>query len=266
MEEIVVDNTEVPDEDDEEFIDEYEDNVEMVGEEEEDDKSTSLNQINPDSVIDTSSFCFTGHKDAIYCIAIHPLQQSNLFLSGGGDDKAYLWDISNGSNNSSSSRYEFQHNDTVSSVGFNFDGTLCLTGGYDGYVKIWDVVTGELKQNLEGPEDIEWAQWHSKGNAVIAGSRDGTIWMWMATDGSCLQVFAGHEGGVSQGCFSKDGKLVCSGGEDGTVRLWAPKTGICKHVFASFDAHQALITSIDSSNDGLLLLTGKVTYIFYIFY
>ena len=101
MEEIVVDNTEVPDEDDEEFMDEYEDNVEMVGEEEEDDKSTSLNQINPDSVIDTSSFCFTGHKDAIYCIAIHPLQQSNLFLSGGGDDKAYLWDISNGSNNSS---------------------------------------------------------------------------------------------------------------------------------------------------------------------
>jgi hypothetical protein len=29
---------------------------------------------------------------------------------------------------------------------------------------------GELKQILEGPEDIEWADWHSKGNAVLAGN------------------------------------------------------------------------------------------------
>ena len=52
----------------------------------------------------------------------------------------------------------------VASVGFNFDGTMALTGAYDGFVKIWSVETGELLQSLEGPEDIEWAQWHSKVN------------------------------------------------------------------------------------------------------
>ena len=50
---------------------------------------------------------------------------------------------------------------------------------------------GELKQVLEGPEDIEWAEWHSKGNAVLAGSKDGTVWMWMAHNGQCVHVFAG---------------------------------------------------------------------------
>jgi ribosome assembly protein SQT1 len=83
------------------------------------------------------------------------------------------------------------HTDTVTCVGFNFDGTLALTASYDGTVRIWKVPSGELVQVLEGPEDIEWAEWHVKGNAVVAGSRDGTIWMWLTFNGQCVQVFAG---------------------------------------------------------------------------
>lgn len=85
----------------------------------------------------------------------------------------------------------FAHTDTVTSVGFNFDGKLALTGSYDGTVKIWNVDTSELVVVLDGPEDIEWAEWHKKGNAVIAGSTDGTIWMWLTHNGQCVQVFAG---------------------------------------------------------------------------
>ena len=66
------------------------------------------------------------------------------------------------------------HRDSVVAIGFNYDGTLLLTGAYDGTVRIWKVETGELFIILEGPEDVEWAEWHSKGNAVIAGSKDGT--------------------------------------------------------------------------------------------
>lgn len=76
-------------------------------------------------------------------------------------------------------------------MGFNFNGSLALTGSYDGMVRIWDVQNGSLLQVLEGPDDVEWAQWHSKGNAIIAGSKDGTVWMWLAHNGQCMQVFAG---------------------------------------------------------------------------
>ena len=98
---------------------------------------------------------------------------------------------------------KFQHH----SVGFNFDGTLALTGAYDGKVQIWNVSSGALLQCLEGPEgmsllvlrdsiylnlchvlDIEWAAWHPRGNAVLAGSGDGTVWMWMSHNGQCVQV------------------------------------------------------------------------------
>lgn len=129
--------------------------------------------------------------------------------------------------------------------------------------------TGALVCQLEGPEDVEWCQWHSKGNAVIAGSRDSTVWMWLTSTtttaagavsaGQCVQVFAGHDGAVTAGCFSSDGKTVCSGGEDGSVRIWAPKTGVCRHVFEQHTGHTMSVNCMDSHKlEPELLLTGSM--------
>jgi angio-associated migratory cell protein len=226
---------------------------------------------------------FNLHEDSVYCTALHPTRPG-LVLSGGGDDRAFLWKFvipsersdlvapSADPNDQNGKGIEYcielpGHSDTVTAVGFNFDGTLALTGGYDGVVNIWSLASPSeptlpiqpvLLHKLEGPEDVEWATWHSKGNAVLAGSKDGTIWMWLANTGQCVQVFAGHDGGVSCGLFTLDGKAVCSGGEDGTVRIWAPKTGVCKHNFTGEmgGGHATSVTSISGSEDGELLVTG----------
>lgn len=44
---------------------------------------------------------------------------------------------------------------------------------------------------------------------------------------------------------------------DGTIRIWNPKTGKCKHSFTGHFAHTGAVTSMCSSVDGDLLLTGK---------
>jgi angio-associated migratory cell protein len=237
------------------------------------------------SIEDMSLASFNFHGDSVYCAALHPTRPG-IVLSGGGDDRAFLWkyvipsDLSVlGATENSFEQYgkgiEFcielpGHTDTVTAVGFNFDGTLALTGGYDGVINIWSLthassesepaqtIQPTLLHKLEGPEDVEWATWHSKGNAVLAGSKDGTIWMWLANTGQCVQVFAGHDGGVTCGLFTLDGKTVCSGGEDGTVRLWAPKTGACKHNFSGemSGGHSSSVTCIAGSEDGDLLVTG----------
>ena len=36
-------------------------------------------------------------------------------------------------------------------------------GAYSGKLLVWDVKTRALIRSLEGPEDIEWLDWHSKG-------------------------------------------------------------------------------------------------------
>lgn len=221
-------------------------------------------------VEDMSFLSFNGHSDSVYCAAIHP-NISGAIITGGGDDRAFIWtyggeidEMSNNTIGAIKSAVELTgHKDTITSVGFNFDGTMCLTASYDGTIKIWKVssdITSApiLLHSLEGPEDIEWAEWHSKGNAVVAGSSDGTCWMWLANTGQCVQVLAGHEGGVSSGGFTKDGKLIYTGGEDGTVRAWMPKTGACKHVFSGAHfGHEAIVTCFVNSEDGELLVSGS---------
>lgn len=218
------------------------------------------------NVADMAHAVFSEHSDYVYSASMHPLRPG-VVVTGGIDDRAYLWTFDTNPNTTSSSGAILTstellgHTDTVTCVGFNFDGTMVLTGCYDGSVRVWDAATGALVIVLEGPEDIEWAVWHSKGNAIVAGSKDGTIWMWMTHNGQCVQVFAGHDGLVSTGCFTSDGKFVCSGGEDGTVRVWAPKTGACKHVFDGKCGHDAAITCIASDEqDPELLATGTSAY------
>lgn len=91
--------------------------------------------------------------------------------------------------------------------------------------------------------------------------------MWLANTGQCVQVFAGHDGGVSCGLFTLDGKSVCSGGEDGTIRIWAPKTGVCKHNFNNVTggSHSGGITCLTGSEDGELLASGIVVNIYHLF-
>lgn len=265
--------------DDEEETDEYEvedlEEVEDDGSfpiEDDDERSMIIDSVDemnmieeePNDVDDLSIATFLGHgNESVYCVAVSMDKTSGkpFILTGGGDDKAYLWTYIQDSarGNTQLIREYLGHTDSVTTVGFNFDNSLVLTGSYDGTVKIWTKFDGIMKMSLEGPEDVEWAEWHSKGNAVVAGSRDGTIWMWLAHSGECVHVFAGHDGEVSTGCFTRDGKSICSGGEDGTVRVWAPKTGVCKHVFSGErDAFEGTVTCVQSSEDGELILAGGI--------
>jgi len=147
-------------------------------------------------VLDQSVALFQGHGQNVYCVAINP--KSNLrIISGGGDDRGFLWnyfvnddsDVESLGRNVNRCLELNDHQDTVTSVGFSSDGELAFTGGYDGIIQIWDSYTGELKAKFDGPEDIEWAQWHPKGRAIIAGSNDGTVWLWVEDkEWRCAQV------------------------------------------------------------------------------
>ena len=281
LQEVLVSDDDVPDDNDDDndnmdtasvWSDYTDDNVIK-------DDDYEIDDTNDDIPVDMAIATFRGHSDCVYCSAIHP-SIKGLMISGGGDDKAYIWKYQYNDNLLSNNIIDndvtksgivdndtielLGHTDTVSNVGFNFDGTLALTGAYDGTIKIWKVENGELLLTLEGPEDVEWAQWHPKGNAIIAGSKDGTAWMWLAHNGQCIQVFAGHDGGVMAGCFSLDGKFVCTGGEDGTVRIWAPKTGQCKHTFEGYSGHEGMITCLVSSQDGDMLISGNIHITFLI--
>lgn len=221
-------------------------------------------EIRSEPVVDASKVQVETHTDAVYAITGFVENEMLSILSGSGDDKAYLHKVSSASAESKSLSYN--HTDTVSCVAFNMayvssDLTktprLAAVGSYDGGIVLYDPDTAEQKLKLEGPSDVEWLCFHPKGGSVLlAGSGDGTVWMFHIPLNRCLQVFVGHEQAVTSGCFSPDGKWAITASADGTLRIWAPKTGMNKHVFRLGEAGLTCMAS-NGGSDGMLVLVGS---------
>ena len=146
----------------------------------------------------------------------------------------------------------------------NNTAVLLATGSLDGTVSVYDAnAGGKYVRRLEGPETgVEWLEWHPNGPIVLAGCEDFCAWMWNASDGNLMQVFAGHSGSVSCGQFSKDGKVVFTGSFDGSFRAWNPRSGMTIAAFQKGGLfHDGPVTCMDSivdeSNNSYVALTGS---------
>jgi WD40 repeat protein len=131
------------------------------------------------------------------------------------------------------------HSETVEFVKFNFDGKLCITGGMNNVIKVWNVEENtdagpedaqfifKLKTKLEnGPsenDDILVAEWHPKGNAVLCGGKDFTLYLLNGATGDFLACFSGHEDDILCAKFTPNGgKMIVSSSADKTIRVWSP--------------------------------------------
>ncbi|KAJ2477977.1 60S ribosomal subunit assembly or modification protein [Coemansia sp. RSA 2320] len=219
----------------------------------EEDMGGAANQI---LLEDDSVQGFFAHKEPVFAVALHPTQQS-VAVSGGGDDRAYVWRLDSGEPVAELER----HSDSVSAVGFSSDGRLVASGGMDGRVHVhggdqWQQRTAVL----EGPDEVQCLAWHPKGAVLLAGARDATLWMWSLPAGDFMHVFHGHSAAVTCARFTNSGRHVVSGAEDGALIVWDPKTAAIVRQFTSTDErfHQAAITALDVARDDQTILTGSV--------
>jgi angio-associated migratory cell protein len=255
------------------------DNAPMDDDDEEDDDEDENNNIDEQAnVIDMSRVKVESHKGPVYALSSHFNPETNQLsiVSGGGDDKAFLHQIST---QTDSKLLQHAHTDSVSAVAFNVEyippdandisknPRLIAVGAYDGATVLYNADTGELVKELEGPTDVEWLCFHPKGGTVlmVGSAADGTVWMYhmlSSMDYKCLQVFVGHESSVTDGSFSPDGKWAITCSADGTVRIWAPRTGLCKHIFRvnnylSQQSPVGLTTiAVNGGTDGHLVIVG----------
>ncbi|GAA6013333.1 hypothetical protein JCM10207_000858 [Rhodosporidiobolus poonsookiae] len=203
-----------------------------------------------DGGLDDSSCTTSLHRSqegAVFALAIHPFT-ANLAVSGAEDEQAYIFRTDTGAQVAQLGG----HSDSVTSVQWNFDGSMCATGGMDGRVRVWKVrrpsadlpweeCGWELAQSLEGPADeVNWIDWHPKGNVLLAGGADGTVWVWNLPKGDTMHVLAGHTTAVTCGRFTPDGKKILTASEDSTLILWDPRTGSAEWKLTSTDARFAL--------------------------
>ena len=72
-------------------------------------------------------------------------KDNQLVASGGEDDKAYVWNITNG-------EVLFEctnHQDSVTSVAFSHDGGYLATADMSGLIQVWKVTTKSMVWSFE---------------------------------------------------------------------------------------------------------------------
>ncbi|KAI9024034.1 WD40-repeat-containing domain protein [Hyaloraphidium curvatum] len=203
---------------------------------------------------DDSCSGFFRHKGSVFSVALSPTNE-NLACSGGEDDVAWLWKVDSGED-----LFQLEgHSDSVIDVAFNCDGKFVATAGMDGKVLVWSTSDGKQVTALQAGTEITWINWHPRGNVLLAGTSDFTIWMWAIPSGTVMNVFSGHAAPVTCGQFTPDGKTVVSGSEDGECIVWDPKTAQPVRKLTAQDQrwHQEGVTCMAVNSDNTLLLTGS---------
>lgn len=97
-------------------------------------------------------------------------------------------------------------------------------------VKIWNIETGTLVNELEGHTDTILSITYSPdGRYIASGSRDGTVRLWCALTGKELKKFFGHKYGTVVSAFSANSKFLFANPfttNDGeTSKIWDIETG-----------------------------------------
>jgi WD40 repeat protein/transcriptional regulator with XRE-family HTH domain len=124
-------------------------------------------------------------------------------------------------------------NGGVNTVAFSPDSHLLAAAYGDGYVRLWNPVTGQaagsplpVDSGLEG--GVYGLAFSPDGKLLATGDAAGYVRLWNPATGQVvgapLPADTGPVGGVNVVAFSPDGKLLATAGVDGTVRLWNPAT------------------------------------------
>ena len=160
-------------------------------------------------------------------------------------------------------------NSGVQQTAFSPDGKLLAAAYGDGYVRLWNPVTGQpvgapLPVDTGSGGSVLGVAFSPDGTLLATAGSDGTVRLWNPANRQAIgaPLPADPAGSVISMTFSPDGKLLATADTDGYLRLWDPATRqpVGARVRASTSsASRGIVNSVNGvafSPDGELLATG----------
>lgn len=192
------------------------------------------------------SASFLGHEGSVFVCAVSG--DGQLVVTGGQDDRGFVWRLDTG-------EPVFEcggHGDSVTGAAFNHDSTLVATADMAGAVRVWGVGDRQKVWDFETGSDLHWIDWHPRANVLLAGTVDGTVWMWQVPSGQC-KTLRGPHSGCCAGRALSDGKRAVAGYEDGSVRVWDLKGASVVHALTGApQAHSTPVTCLATGGGDLV--------------
>ncbi|XP_056448506.1 WD repeat-containing protein 31 [Gadus chalcogrammus] len=126
-------------------------------------------------------------------------------------------------------QYELAHQGSINTV-TNLSPDLCVSGGSDQAVVVYDWKQGRMCQSFQGhTREVTKVQCYAGSTWIFSASRDKSVLMWDLDQGDePIQEFCGHELVVNGLAVSPEGRKLCSGSRDNWMCLWDIESGQCE--------------------------------------
>ncbi|KAJ5880832.1 nuclear migration protein NudF [Penicillium subrubescens] len=175
----------------------------------------------------TPTYTLESHREAITCIAFHPVHSS--LASGSEDCTIKIWDWEFGE----LERTLKGHSQTVTDLDFGGqkDKILLASSSDDLKIKIWDPSNDYANiRTLAGHDlPVTSVRFLKFGeNRLVSASRDASIRIWNVTMGYCIKTIYSHGDWIYGLSPSVNGELLVTGGRDQAATIWDVASGQAK--------------------------------------
>ncbi|KAI5969846.1 SWD3 [Candida margitis] len=238
-----------------------------------DDLTIRLWSINSSS----SSKCIKIFKKHTYHITTMQFNsKGNLLISGSADETITIWDVISGKILTTLAA----HSDPISSVTLTPDNSIIISASYDGLIRLFDLETYQCLKTLTtstshgtATSSLSTADLQNfpvanverspNGKYILSTSLDGSIRLWDYMQNKVVKTFIGPKQSPiceKYNCESRfiiyQGRnLIVSGSDVNGVLCWNIKSKELVWNYQGNDTVHAVL-SIDTFNDGKLLVTG----------
>lgn len=202
-------------------------------------------------------FTLSGHSGPVASVAFSP--DGHTLASGSIDGRIKLWNAASGrelrslANVIETKRPGELHPPNVNSIAFSPDGKLLVSGGIEHTIKLWDVNTGAVVQDMKDTSyEVNTVAFSRDGQTVLSAS-DSAITVWDVHNGMALRRLPATAGRIDVIAVSPDGLSLAQANYRGTITLRDLKSGAER----TLSGHSADVLAVAFAPDGGTLVSGS---------